>query len=308
MKVGILGGGALGKVMFGLVSENEVADICVYDVKGSDIVNVSTIEECVGGADIVFICVPSFAVEGCVKEAASFLKDGSVVVNCAKGLADDFSFLTDVIGEVVGEGVGVAELSGPAIAREISEKIHTKVDVVCEKREDFDRICSVLNRPYFQCVRAYNMHAVELGGIIKNVYALLCGIVDGVHGGTNTKAFIMTEGMSEMADLGEAMGCERELFYGLAGLGDLLTTCMSGDSRNRRFGEALAGGKGVQEAMDDLGMVAEGYYSTKTVKQLSEKYGVGMPLLNALYVFLYEKGSLEQLLERIVADEVIVVS
>lgn len=303
MNVAVLGGGALGSVVVSLLDNHSISPR-IYDVKGSDFASAS---ECVSGCDLIFICVPSFAVSDVVSDCVSGLSPDAILINCAKGLHTDLSFLTDVIKDICPSQI-VAELSGPAIAREIREGIHTKVDVVVDSDIAFGHISSALNCSYFTCVRSYDMHSVELGGIMKNVYALICGIIDGYHGGVNTKSFLMTEGLYEMTLLGDILGCSRDSFYGLSGLGDLLTTCMSKDSRNRRFGEYLASGKTVDDAMDELGMVAEGYYSTKTIKELADREAVSLPLLNALYQYLYEDLPLEDFISLITSDSIMVVS
>jgi len=310
MKVSVLGCGALGQVIAGLIRENGIKP-SVFDLTPKDGVTTTDLITCVTGAEVVFVCIPSFAVRECMHNLSELVKvgaiqDGTVVVNCSKGLeTDTLGFLTDVIRKELGDAVVVAEWSGPAIASEIAKKIHTKVDVACDTDAGFEKVCQVLNTSYLTCMHAHDMHAVELGGVMKNIYALLCGIIDGVHAGTNTKAFLMTEGMYEMCELGVSLRSRRESFYGLSGLGDLLTTCMSEHSRNRRFGEALASGKGAAQAMDDLGMVAEGYYACKTIQELADREGVSLPLAHVLYEFLYEDLSLEELLERIVSGEVI---
>jgi glycerol-3-phosphate dehydrogenase (NAD(P)+) len=135
---------------------------------------------------------------------------------------------------------------------------------------------------------------------MKNVYALICGIIDGVCKNTNTKAFVMTEGLSEMFVLGEKLGYSKDVFVGLSGLGDLLTTCMSEHSRNNRFGQMMAKGMDVQEAMDEMGMVVEGYYTTKVLKEWADEVGVELPLLNLLYEFLYEKMEVDEFMGKII--------
>ncbi len=184
--------------------------------------------------------------------------------------------------------IPLAILSGPTISREVAEGIPTTAVVAAQDIHIAQRIQKVFNSQYFRIYTNTDVLGVELGGSIKNVIAIACGVCDGLKLGTNTKAAIITRGLAEMARLGKALGARAQTFMGLTGLGDLATTCFSPQSRNRYVGEQLGQGKSIRQIVSSMDMVAEGVETVKAVYQLSCRHKVNMPITEAVYQVIYK--------------------
>ena len=179
-------------------------------------------------------------------------------------------------------------LSGPSHAEEVGRHVPTAVVAASKNKEAAQLVQDIFMNPRFRVYTTDDVVGVELGAALKNVIALCAGVSDGLGLGDNTKAMLMTRGLSEIARLGEALGGRKETFAGLAGVGDLIVTCTSMHSRNRRCGIAIGQGVPVDKAVKDIGMVVEGYYAAATAKTLADKAGVEMPITTAAYQVLYE--------------------
>lgn len=244
---------------------------------------------CIKNSKVIVLATPSFAVRTTAAQAGPLLAPGAVLVSVSKGVEKDTSLtLTDVIAQEVGEGHPVVALSGPSHAEEVSRGVPTAVVAASRDQAAAELVQDIFMNPRFRVYATDDVVGVELGAALKNVIALCAGVSDGLGLGDNTKAMLMTRGLTEIARLGEAMGGRKETFAGLAGIGDLIVTCTSMHSRNRRCGIAIGKGTPPQQAVKEVGMVVEGYYAAANAKALADKLGVEMPITAAAYQVLYE--------------------
>ena len=244
---------------------------------------------CVKGCGAVVLATPSFAVRATARAAAPLLSPGAVLVSVSKGIEKDTSLtLTDAISQEVGEGYPIVALSGPSHAEEVGRKVPTVVVSASKDQKAAELVQDLFMNRRFRVYTSPDIVGVELGAALKNIIALCAGCCDGMGFGDNTKAALMTRGLTEIARLGMAMGGKKETFAGLTGVGDLIVTCTSMHSRNRRCGILIGQGVPVEEALKQIGAVVEGYYATATGKELAEKLGVEMPITEAAYSVLYE--------------------
>ena len=260
---------------------------------------------CVKGCQVIVLVTPSFAVRDTARKLAALADPGTPVVLASKGIEKGSSLLLhQVVVQEVGERCPVVVLSGPSHAEEVGRQVPTAVVVASE-----DRQAAVLVQDLFmnQRLRIYtspDIVGVEIGAAMKNVIALCAGCCDGMGYGDNTKAMLMTRGLTEIARLGVAMGARKETFAGLAGVGDLIVTCTSMHSRNRRAGILLGQGKSIRQAMDEMGgAVVEGYYAAASAKELADKAGVEMPITFGAYEVLYEGKDPHEVLRRLMARQ-----
>lgn len=241
----------------------------------------------VSKASLIVIVPPSFAVRTTVKGIAPYLRPDAVLVSATKGIeADTGMRMSEIVHEVTGKRVVV--LSGPSHAEEVSREVPTGVVAACEDQLLAEIVQEVFMNDRFRVYTSSDPVGVELGAAMKNVIALCAGVCDGLGYGDNTKALLMTRGLTEVARLGMKLGSRTDTFAGLTGIGDLIVTCTSMHSRNRRAGILIGEGMTVQEAMKEVGAVVEGYYATQAVKLLADRLGVEMPITNAAYRVLYE--------------------
>ena len=253
-------------------------------------IQLTTDISCVSGKKLVVSATPSFAVRSTAKLMAPYLDRDAIIVSVTKGIERDTSLrMTEIIAEVTGNTV--AALSGPTHAEEVGRKIPTGCVVACPDRAVAEKVQDIFMCDRFRVYICDDIAGVELGAALKNIYALIAGILDGAGCGDNTKALMMTRGLTESARLGVAMGGRKETFAGLSGVGDLIVTCCSMHSRNHRCGILIGQGKDVQTAMKEVGAVVEGYYASASAHQLAEKYGIEMPIAEAAYHALYEGGT-----------------
>ena len=243
----------------------------------------------------VVMATPSFAVRETARLAAPLLREDAVVVSAAKGVERDTALcMTQVIEEELGGKGRVAALSGPSHAEEVGRRAPTGCVAASRDMAAAELVQDVFMSPRFRVYTNSDVLGVELGAALKNVLALCCGVSDGMGLGDNTKALLMTRGMTEMARLGVALGGRKETFAGLSGMGDLIVTCTSMHSRNRRCGILVGQGKSVEEAMKEVGATVEGYYAALSAHQLAEKAGVEMPICECAYRVLYEGQSVRE--------------
>ena len=241
------------------------------------------------GCPVVVLATPSFAVRSTAKRLAPLLDPGAVVVSVSKGIEKETSkTLTDVIEDELGPGHPVVALCGPSHAEEVGRKVPTVVVSASKDQKAAELVQDLFMNRRFRVYTSPDIVGVELGAALKNIIALCAGCCDGMGFGDNTKAALMTRGLTEIARLGMAMGGKKETFAGLTGVGDLIVTCTSMHSRNRRCGILIGQGVPVEEALKQIGAVVEGYYATATGKELAEKLGVEMPITEAAYSVLYE--------------------
>ena len=236
--------------------------------------------------DLVVFATPSFAVRATARTFKTHLRADAVLVSVTKGIEEGSG---KRMSELVAEETGrtVVALSGPSHAEEVSRRIPTGVVAACADRALAERVQTAFMNERLRVYTCTDIVGVELGAALKNVIALCAGVCDGMGFGDNTKALLMTRGLAEVARLGMAMGARRETFAGLAGVGDLIVTCTSMHSRNRRAGILIGQGVAVQETMKRIGAVVEGYYATRSAWELAKKHDVHMPITEAAYDVLY---------------------
>lgn len=254
----------------------------------------SDMEYCCSGSEAVIIAAPSHAMRDVCKQMKPFISKGQVIVSLTKGIENDTLLrMSEVIGEFMPENeVGV--LSGPSHAEEVAKGIPTAVVASSRKRITAEYIQDIFMTPMFRVYTNPDIIGVELGGSLKNVMALGAGIIDGLELGDNTKAAIMTRGIVEMARLGESLGASRNTFAGLSGIGDLIVTCTSMHSRNRRAGIAIGQGKSVEEVLGSTKMVVEGVRTTKSACMLAKRQEVEMPITQEIYNLLFNKADIRK--------------
>ena len=241
--------------------------------------------------DVVVMAVPSPVVRTVAKQMSPFVKDGQIIVNVAKGIEDvTYKTLSDIIEEEI-PNAEVCVLSGPSHAEEVGRGIPTTVVVGAKNKETAEMLQDVFMNKVFRVYTSSDIVGIELGGALKNVIALAAGTVDGLGYGDNTKAALITRGITEIARLGKKMGAQMETFYGLSGIGDLIVTCASVHSRNRKAGYLIGQGCTMEQAMDKVQMVVEGVYSARAARELAEKYEVEMPIITEVNRVLFEGKS-----------------
>jgi len=244
---------------------------------------------CVQDAELVVLAVPSFAVRDTAKAIKELLIPGTPVVIVSKGIEkESLKPLSDVVAEELGEDIPLVALSGPSHAEEVSRGIPTACVAASKDLAAAELVQDVFMSERFRVYTSTDIVGVELGAALKNVIALGAGACDGMGYGDNTIAMLMTRGLSEMVALAVAVGGKRETLAGLAGLGDLIVTCTSRHSRNRRAGVLIGQGVDIQAAMEQVGGVVEGYYAVAGAMKLAEATGVEMPIAGELYQVLYE--------------------
>jgi len=241
------------------------------------------LEKAVRHAELLVVGVPTTAVRSTLEAVSEWIHPWIPIVSLAKGLEQESLLrMTEVIADVV-PGHPVAALSGPNIAREIMAGQAAASVIATEDLAVARAIQAVLSRGVFRLYTNHDVIGCELGGALKNVVAIACGIAQGLGVGDNTRAAVMTRGLAELTRLGVAMGGEAQTFAGLAGMGDLVTTCISPHSRNRHVGEQLGSGRKLDEIVAEMSMVAEGVKTAVTARQLAERHGVEMPVCEEIY-------------------------
>ncbi len=248
---------------------------------------------CVKGCKLVVIATPSFPLRSVCRGVAPYIDEDAVVVSVTKGLeAGTHKRMSAVVAEETGKNV--VALTGPSHAEEVSVDVPTGLLAAASDQKLAEFVQDAFMADTLRVYTSSDPVGAELGAALKNVIALCAGITDGMGCGDNTKAMLMTRGLTETARLGVAMGARKETFAGLAGVGDLIVTCTSMHSRNRRAGILIGQGKGPQEAMEEVGAVVEGYYATKSAYELGKSKGIDMPITEAAYKVLYEGVDVKQ--------------
>ena len=248
---------------------------------------------CVSGCKLVVMASPSFPARAVAKSVAPYIDADAVVVSITKGLEDGTHLrMSQVVAEETGREVVV--LTGPSHAEEVSLGVPTGLLAASPNKELADFVQDAFMSDVLRVYTSDDPVGAELGAALKNVIALCAGVTDGLGYGDNTKAMLMTRGLTEVARLGVALGAKKETFTGLAGVGDLIVTCTSMHARNRRAGILIGQGKNAQDAMQEVGAVVEGYYAAKSAYFLGKKMGVDMPITEAAYKVLYENASAEE--------------
>lgn len=308
-KVGIIGAGSWGTALSVLLHDNghqvtiwsiDAEEVRMLDEKrehekklpnvrlSEDMVITGDLEAAVIGKDFLVLAVPSVFTRATARKMAPYVAEGQIIVDVAKGIEEDtLMTLSQQIEQEIPRAT-VAVLSGPSHAEEVGRKLPTSVVIGARKKATAEYLQEMFNSGVFRVYTSPDVLGIELGGSLKNVIALAAGIADGMGYGDNTKAALITRGIAEIARLGMKMGGSLQTFSGLTGIGDLIVTCASVHSRNRKAGYLMGQGKSMQEAMDEVQMVVEGVYSARAAFRLSQKYGVSMPIVEAVNQVLFE--------------------
>ncbi len=250
--------------------------------------------EAAEGKDLLVMAVASAYTRETAKRLSRFIAPGQKVLNVAKGIEEHTMMTLSEIIEQEAPQADVAVMSGPSHAEEVGRGIPTTIVVGAKTRRTAEYIQNLFMNEVFRVYISPDVLGMELGGALKNVVALAAGIADGLGYGDNTKAALITRGITEIARLGTAMGGRFETFCGLTGIGDLIVTCASMHSRNRRAGILIGQGKTCEEAMDEVKMVVEGVYSARAAMELAGKYEVQLPIIEQVNQILFEGKSAEQ--------------
>lgn len=249
------------------------------------------LKEAVEGKELLVLAVPSPFTRSTSKMMKEFVTEGQLIVNVAKGIEENtMKTLSEIIEEEIPQAV-VSVLSGPSHAEEVGRGLPTTCVVGAKSEKTAAYIQEIFMNKVFRVYTSDDILGIELGGALKNVIALAAGVADGLGYGDNIKAALITRGISEISRLGVAMGGKKETFGGLTGIGDLIVTCASMHSRNRRAGILIGQGHTMEEAMAEVKMVVEGVYSAKAALQLAEKYQVELPIIEQVCAVLFQGAS-----------------
>lgn len=323
-KIAFIGGGSFGTALAVLLA-NKGNEVTVYDKDESVISDINTnkrnkkylpeliipdgvmatlnIKEAVKDVDFVVIAVPSHVVRIVAKELSPIINDKATVISIAKGIEEGTDKrLSEVLSDEINNPVVV--LSGPSHAEEIAKNVPTTIVVTSKTMDKAKEVQDLFMTEDFRVYTNEDIIGVEVGGAVKNVIAFAAGVIDGLGYGDNTKAALMTRGMKEISRIGVALGGKEETFYGLTGMGDLIVTCTSMHSRNRRAGIMIGEGKSLDETLKEVGMVVEGVKACKAFYELKEKIGIDMPITDALYKALFmNKNPKEAITELMIRDK-----
>lgn len=310
--VGVLGAGSWGTALSVLLSDNghqvTVWSIDENEVKmlnekrehelklpgvklPDDMVITGDLGSTIRGRDFLVLAVPSPFTRSTAKKMSPFVAEGQIIVDVAKGIEEStLMTLSRQIEQEIPQA-DVAVLSGPSHAEEVGRRLPTTCVIGAKTRKTAEYLQSMFISNVFRVYTSPDILGIELGGSLKNVIALAAGIADGLGYGDNTKAALITRGIAEIARLGVKMGGKIETFTGLTGIGDLIVTCASVHSRNRKAGYLIGQGMSMQEAMDEVKMVVEGVYSAKAAAKLAQKYEVSVPIVDEVNAVLFEGKS-----------------
>ena len=303
MRIGIIGAGSWGTALANLLAGSG-KKVCIWDIDRELLDGLSvahenkkylpgrhilesigiadSLESCVTGAEIVVTAVPSQHFRSAFTSALPDIPKDAIVVNVSKGIELGTLMTISEISNEIAPGRRFAVLSGPSHAEEVADGMPTTVAVASANIETAETVQDVFMTERFRVYTQSDVRGVELGGALKNIIALGAGICDGMGYGDNTKAALMTRGITEMARLGQRMGANPETFYGLSGIGDLIVTCTSMHSRNRRCGTMIGQGVDPKEAIARVGMIVEGIPTAEAARDLAKKLDVEMPITEAI--------------------------
>ena len=282
--------------------ENERLNIRLPGAKLPEELKISSDYACVKGCKLVVMASPSFPIRSVCRGVAPYLDEDAVVVSVTKGIEKDTLLrMSQVVEQETNRPVVV--LTGPSHAEEVALDVPTGCLAASENKALAEMVQDAFMADAFRIYTSPDAVGAELGAALKNVIALCAGVTDGLGCGDNTKAMLMTRGLTEMARLGISLGANKDTFAGLAGVGDLIVTCTSMHSRNRRAGILIGQGKAVDEAMKEVGAVVEGYYAAEAAYALGKQQGVEMPITTAAYQVLYEGRSAAEVVKELLSRQ-----
>lgn len=253
-------------------------------------------------SSLVFLSVPSKAFRSICRKAAPFIKPGTMVVSTAKGIeGDSFKLMSDILLEEL-EKPRVGVISGPNLAREVACKELTATVVASADKDLCDFVQQTLSTDFFRVYANSDMFGVELAGALKNIYAVTAGVASAMNLGQNTMSMLLTRSLAEMIRFATRLGADSITFIGLSGVGDLFVTCTSPLSRNFRVGQAIGRGMSLDDAISEVGQVAEGVNTTRTVKHKADELGIYMPLATGLYEVMFNGASISAIIKNMMAS------
>lgn len=323
-RAAVLGGGSFGTAMADILARNgHETRLWVRDPETAAAINADrenvrylpgaelpenvmaseSLEDVLQGASLVFVAVPSKAFVQVLDQAREAVAEGTIVVSCTKGLyADGFLLMSQVLRERWPH-TRIGVLSGPNLAKEIVEHKFTGTVIASEDRALCRRIQVALSCDYFRVYDSPDMFGVELGGALKNIYAIATGMAAALGVGDNTRGLLITRSLAEMSRLADRLGADPMTFLGLAGVGDLVVTCSSPLSRNYRIGYLVGQGKSLEDAGEELGQTAEGINTINLVANRARELDIYMPIANGLYEILFEGKPLQEVISRLMQGE-----
>lgn len=319
-KVGVLGAGSWGTALAVLLNQNG-HDVTVWSISreevdmlrekkehetklpgvkiSEEIIFTCELKDAIMGMDFMVLAVPSPFTRNTARNMKPYVAEGQIIVDVAKGIEEDtLMTLSQQIEEELPQA-DVAVLSGPSHAEEVGRQLPTTCVIGASSRETAEYLQDIFMNPFFRVYTSPDKLGIELGGSLKNVIALAAGIADGLGYGDNTKAALITRGIAEISRLGVKMGGKIESFTGLTGIGDLIVTCASVHSRNRKAGYLIGQGRTMQEAMDEVKMVVEGVYSAKAAAKLAKLHKVSMPIVEQVNAVLFEGKSASEAVDEL---------
>lgn len=261
--------------------------------------------EAVRDAQLVFVSIPSHSFRAVVQEAKPFLRADAMVVSTSKGIEPDntaFTLMSQILEQEL-PGLAIGVLSGPNFAKEIVQQQQTGSVIASESEALVSCVQNILCSRSFRVYANHDRYGVELGGALKNIYAIICGMAAALGAGQNTQAMLLTRSLAEMGRFAQLMGANPMTFLGLAGVGDLILTCTSDLSRNYRVGYALGKGGKLEDIVNNLGQVAEGVNTLRQVKHKADELGVYMPLASGLHAVLFEGKAIAEVATRLMMGE-----
>lgn len=320
----ILGGGSFGTAMASILAENgHTTRLWVRDPETAAAINedrenprylpgqslpegvqaTEQLEAVLEGADLVFVAVPSSAFVEVLRQARPLVAEGTLVVSCTKGIHEDGFLLMSQVLKREWDHTRIGVLSGPNLAREIVERKFTGTVIASPDEELCHTVQRALSCDYFRVYDNPDIYGVELGGALKNIYAVASGMAAAIGIGENSRSFMLTRALAEMSRFAVELGANPLTFLGLSGVGDLIATCSSSLSRNYRMGHALGSGRDLDEALEELGQTAEGLNTIRLVATRARELDLYMPLASALYEIIHEGKPLDTMIARLMGGE-----
>ena len=323
-KIAVIGGGSFGTVVANIAALNG------YDVKfwmrsnvlvdelnalhentqylpgyklSHRVIATESMVEAVADAGVVFVAVPSTSFREVVQQVITHAPSKSMLISTTKGIeAGSFKLMSQIMAEE-SSSAKIGVLSGPNLAKEIASKHPTGTVIASNFEEVRETVQEILSSDTFKVYTNDDMFGVELGGSLKNIYAIIAGLAEAIGMGHNTNSMLVTRGLTEMARFGRELGADPMTFLGLAGVGDLVVTCSTPLSRNYRIGQILGTGKSIEEAVGEVGQVAEGVNTVKLVKEKADELRVYMPLVSGLYRIMYENQPIKNVVSSLTLSE-----
>ena len=321
-KIAILGGGSWGTVLANLASINgnkvilwmrDEANVKSINethlntkylpdyLLDENLTATSRIED-IRSCQFILFCVPSNSFKEVLNKSAKLIASDAFLVSATKGIEEEFLLMSQILeNETKGHDIGV--ISGPNLAQEISLNQLTGTVIASKSKVLQDECIKMFSSNSFRLYTNDDPYGVELGGALKNIYAIACGIADGLDSGENTIGMIMTRGLAEMSRFAVKQGADPKTFLGLSGVGDLITTCASPLSRNHALGKLIGKGLSIEEAQKEIGQTTEGLKTLRVVWKKAKKEGIEMPIVNSLYKIIYGKEILEGSIEKVLGTD-----